>query len=107
MSSSCVRRSRPEGDLPHGGILRRCAEPADTAELDAFRAGADRFIAELDEEFYLHYAGLKERLELEPIYERHADLTELEQAQRSARPSTATAASASSGASPARATSAS
>ena len=34
------------------------------ADLDHFRDRADRFIAELDEEFYLHYAGLKERLEL-------------------------------------------
>ena len=28
-------------------------------ELDGYRVGADRFIAELDEEYYLHYAGLK------------------------------------------------
>ena len=55
--------------------------PPTPQELDAFRAGTDRFIAELDEEFYLHYGGLKERLELEPIYERHSDLTELERAQ--------------------------
>ena len=27
-------------------------------ELDGYRTGADRFIAELDEEYYLHYAGL-------------------------------------------------
>ena len=72
---------RPKGDLPHGGILRAVPSPPTPQELDAFRAGTDRFIAELDEEFYLHYGGLKERLELEPIYERHADLTELEQAQ--------------------------
>jgi hypothetical protein len=50
-------------------------------ELEAYRAEADRFIAELDEEYYLHYAGLKDRLELEAIYERHATLTELEQVQ--------------------------
>ncbi len=31
------------------------------------------------EEFYLHYAGHKDVLELEPIYERHAGLTELDQ----------------------------
>jgi hypothetical protein len=54
----------------------------DRVQLDAFRERADRFIAEQDEEFYLHYAGLKERLELEPIYERYADLTTLEQAQQ-------------------------
>ena len=45
-------------------------------ELDAFRAQADRFIAELDEEFYLHYAGLKDTFDLTPIYERHKNLTE-------------------------------
>ena len=53
-----------------------------TRELDAFRDAADRFIAEIDEEYYLHYAGLKDSLELEPIYERHADLTKLETANR-------------------------
>ena len=52
------------------------------SELDAFRDKADRFIAELDEEYYLHYAGLKESLDLEPIYERHADLTTLDTAIR-------------------------
>jgi hypothetical protein len=57
------------------------SESPTTPELDAYRAEADRFIAELDEEYYLHYAGLKDRLELEAIYERHADLTELERAQ--------------------------
>jgi hypothetical protein len=51
------------------------------ADLDRFRERADRFIAELDEEFYLHYAGLKEELELSPIYERYSELTRLEQAQ--------------------------
>ncbi|MDQ2909401.1 MAG: hypothetical protein M3R39_00005, partial [Actinomycetota bacterium] len=55
--------------------------PTSPVELDAYRAGADRFIAELDEEYYLHYAGLKDRLELEEIYERHAMLTELERVQ--------------------------
>ena len=49
--------------------------PTSPVELDAYRAGADRFIAELDEEYYLHYAGLQDRLELEEIYERHAMLT--------------------------------
>ena len=56
------------------------APPSDR-ELDAYRARADRFIAEFDEEHYLHYAGLKDTLELEPIYERHAELTTLERAQ--------------------------
>ena len=57
------------------------SDPPTTPELDAYRAEADRFIAELDEEYYLHYAGLKDRLELEGIYERHSELTELERAQ--------------------------
>src|SRR5947199_331089 len=56
------------------------APPSDR-ELDAYREQADRFIAELDEEFYLHYAGLKDTFDLTPIYERHANLTELEQVQ--------------------------
>ena len=50
-------------------------------DLDSYREDADRFIAELDEEYYLHFAGLKEKLELEPIYERYQHLTTLEQAQ--------------------------
>ncbi len=54
------------------------APPSDR-ELDAYREEADRFIAELDEEFYLHYAGLKETFDLAPIYERHKNLTELDQ----------------------------
>ena len=51
---------------------------APARSLDAYREEADRFIAALDEEYYLHYAGHKEAFELEPIYERHADLTTLE-----------------------------
>ena len=47
-------------------------------DLDGYREDADRFIAELDEEYYFHFAGLKDKLELEPIYERHQDLTTLE-----------------------------
>ena len=54
--------------------------PLSDRELDAYREQADRFIAELDEEFYLHYAGHKEKLELSPIYERFSDLTQLDQA---------------------------
>jgi hypothetical protein len=51
------------------------------AELDAYREQADRFIAELDEEYYLHYAGHKESFDLTPIYERYAELTELGRAE--------------------------
>jgi hypothetical protein len=52
-----------------------------STELDAYREQADRFIAALDEEYYLHYAGHKETLELTPIYEEHAELTELGRAK--------------------------
>jgi hypothetical protein len=58
--------------------------PGDTLtsrELDAFRDDADRFIAELDEEYYLHLAGHKASLELEEIYDRHENLTKLETAR--------------------------
>jgi hypothetical protein len=51
------------------------------ADLDRIRAQADRFIAELDEEYYRHYAGLKREFELAPIYERYAELSELETAR--------------------------
>ena len=55
--------------------------PPTPSELDAIREDADRFDAELMEEYFLHYAGHKETLEIERIYERHADLTKLETAQ--------------------------
>jgi hypothetical protein len=55
--------------------------PASARDLEAYRERADRFIARLDEEYYLHFAGLKETLELEPIYDEFADLTTLEQAR--------------------------
>jgi hypothetical protein len=48
------------------------------AALDAYREEADRFIAALDEEYYRHFAGLKEAFELTPIYERYGDLATLE-----------------------------
>ena len=56
--------------------------PFSDRQLDAYRDGADRFIAELDEEYYLHYSGLKPDFELRAIYERHADLTDLETVKR-------------------------
>jgi hypothetical protein len=56
--------------------------PLDSRQLDAIRDDADRFDAELMEEYYLHLSGQKDSLELEPIYERHAELTALETAQR-------------------------
>ncbi len=51
-----------------------------TRELDAYRGQADRFMAAIDEEYYLHYAGHKDSLDLEPIYEQYAELTSLDAA---------------------------
>ena len=56
------------------------AQPLQQGEIDALSADADRFLAELDEETYLHFAGLKETYDLAPIYERHERLTQLDTA---------------------------
>jgi hypothetical protein len=58
------------------------AVPPTSRELDAFRDRGDRFIADLDEEYYLHFAGLKETLDVEEVYERYEELTTLETAQK-------------------------
>src|SRR5579862_9690100 len=83
MSISCVfrcvcRRISSTG-VSYGPVV---AGTLTNSELDAFRADADRFIAELDEEYFLHFAGHKETLEVEEIYERHEELTRLETAKR-------------------------
>ena len=44
------------------------------------REQAEAFLGEIDQEEYLHFAGHKPTFELEPIYERHADMTTLETA---------------------------
>jgi hypothetical protein len=51
-------------------------------ELDDYRELADRFMAAIDEEYYLHFAGHKDSLDLVPIYERFGELTSLDQANR-------------------------
>lgn len=56
------------------------ATPLSQRELDGLREDADRFIAELDEEAYLHFSGQKESYELAQIYERHEALTTLDTA---------------------------
>src|SRR3954454_19530638 len=52
-----------------------------TREIDALRERGDRFIADLDEEYYLHFSGQKESLDVEEVYERYEDLTKLETAK--------------------------
>jgi len=56
--------------------------PPTNSELDRFRDQADNFIRDLDEEYYLHFAGLKETLDVEQVYERYEELTKLETAQK-------------------------
>jgi hypothetical protein len=55
-------------------------EPLQQGEIEALSADADRFLAEMDEETYLHFSGQKETYELAAIYERHERLTELDTA---------------------------
>jgi oligoendopeptidase F len=57
------------------------AAPPTGRELDTYRERIDRFVAELDEEYYLHYAGRKDTLDLKALYERYPELSELDQAQ--------------------------
>ncbi|HXV02688.1 MAG TPA: hypothetical protein VFP24_03875 [Gaiellaceae bacterium] len=55
--------------------------PPSARDLDTYRDRIDRFVAELDEEYYLHYAGHKDTLDLKPLYDRYPELSELGQAQ--------------------------
>jgi hypothetical protein len=45
-------------------------------DLDSYRESAEAFIEELDREYYLHLAGRKPELALEPIYAKHVVLFE-------------------------------
>lgn len=51
-------------------------------DLDSYRQRAERFVEQIDREYYLHLAGLKPELEIEPIYRRHAGLFEREAVER-------------------------
>ena len=42
--------------------------------LAGYRTDAEEFVSSLDREYYLHYAGLRDEFDIEPIYERHAEL---------------------------------
>lgn len=56
--------------------------PVGSSTVDAYREEADRFLAALDEEIYLHFAGLKDKFEVGRIYERFSDLTTLDACNR-------------------------
>jgi len=57
-----------------------------TVNLAEYRDRADRFEAEMLEEYYLHFAGYKEELDIGAIYGRFEDLTTLEAATGLAGP---------------------
>ena len=77
---SWVRRSVRTRICCTGPILGAMAG-VDSRELDAYRERIDRFIADLDQEYYDHFAGLKEDFDLESIYGEYEDVTSLERAQ--------------------------
>ena len=45
-------------------------------DLDSYACECERFVGEMDREYYLHFAGHKEDFEIERIYEEHAGLFE-------------------------------
>jgi hypothetical protein len=45
-------------------------------DVEAYRAGVERFIGELEREYVLHLSGRKDTFDVEPIYDRHAALFE-------------------------------
>jgi len=56
--------------------------PYTAREIDGIRERGDAFNRDMLQEYYDHFAGFKETLDIEPIYEEYADLTQLETAQR-------------------------
>jgi hypothetical protein len=56
--------------------------PYTAGEVDAFRERGDAFNRDMLQEYYDHFAGFKETLDIERIYEEYGDLTQLETAQR-------------------------
>lgn len=47
---------------------------AGALELDRYRRGAEKFVAEIDLEHYLHFSGQKDDFEIEAIYDAHSQL---------------------------------
>jgi hypothetical protein len=43
-------------------------------ELDGYRRQAEAFCEQIDREYYLHHSGRKRSFDIEPIYDRHAEL---------------------------------
>src|SRR3712207_6049318 len=68
-----IRRPPRSTLFPYTTLFR-----SGSGTVEAYREEADRFLAALDEELYLHFAGHKDELEVAPIYERFSDLTTAE-----------------------------
>ncbi|HVU77092.1 MAG TPA: hypothetical protein VHC67_05890 [Gaiellaceae bacterium] len=51
------------------------------SDIDAYRERGDGFTRDLLQEYYDHFAGFKETLDVERVYEEYEDLTTLERAQ--------------------------
>ena len=47
-------------------------------DIDTYGARCERFISEMDREYYLHFAGHKQEFAIEEIYDRHAGLFDRE-----------------------------
>ena len=80
-SASAVReRLDDQVELLADGRARGCfgAESGDlcwqAVDVNDYRAEAEEFLSAIDREYYLHFAGLKDEYEIEPIYARHARL---------------------------------
>jgi len=58
------------------------AEPITSREADAYRDRADAFTRDLLQEYYDHFAGFKETLDVERVYVEYEDLTTLDNARR-------------------------
>ena len=58
------------------------ATPYTPSEVEAVRERGDAFNRDMLQEYYDHFAGFKETLDIEPIYDEYEDLTRLETAQR-------------------------
>jgi hypothetical protein len=54
--------------------------PVQTVNIEEYRERADRFEADMLEEYYRHFAGYKDELDIEAIYGRYEDLTTLDAA---------------------------
>jgi len=42
--------------------------------LTRYREDAEEFVSALDREYYLHFSGQQDEFDIEPIYDRYAEL---------------------------------